>query len=113
MRPPPRSASPFSGSRGDCRLKAASQERRLQAADGLHNPANRLTPHGTASAAAKPLIRANQTLIPPPAPQNRVRCPLISADLRFKNLVPPHAGIGIAATVALHGSAPASLSDRP
>ena len=27
-----------SGSRGDCRLKAATQERRLQAADGLHNP---------------------------------------------------------------------------
>jgi len=33
-----------SGSRGDRRLKAASHERCLQAADGLHNPANRLTP---------------------------------------------------------------------
>src|SRR6266571_1146483 len=32
-----------SGSRGDCRLEEATQERRLQAADGLHNPANRLT----------------------------------------------------------------------
>ncbi len=40
------SAFPLSRPRncGDCRLKAASQERRLQAADELHNPANRLTP---------------------------------------------------------------------
>ena len=41
-----------SGSRGDCRLKAATQERRLQAADELHNPANRLTPSATAATEA-------------------------------------------------------------
>ena len=42
---PPRNCG-HSGSGGDCRLKAATQERRLQAADGLHNPANRLPPLG-------------------------------------------------------------------
>jgi hypothetical protein len=47
---PPRNCG-HSGSRRDCRLKAASQERRLQPADELHNPAIPASrPRGTVSA---------------------------------------------------------------